>query len=137
MCWLAQYSDRACLRRADGRFDRVHLIEAQRLRNEYRRRRYDQDLIDSLVRDDRIIVGACRAHHHALDVARTIRLAAEDYPPSVHEYADEHGWWFCNPTSGWLPLADDVRIAPDLERFQADRAKYGWQEAEQPEGEAA
>lgn len=101
MCWLAKFSDSPCRLRADGNYDRAHLIPQQRLVREYRTRGYSAAAMEFAVWDRRVFVPACRQHHHEFDVSKTIRLEADDYPPELHEYADEYCWFFLSASGGW------------------------------------
>ena len=48
-----------------------------------------------LVSDPRIIVAACRRHHHLFDIARKLRIPREALPVGVEEFAYDYGlaWW--------------------------------------------
>lgn len=79
-----------------GRTDPVHLIPKQRVR---------QKSTGEDPMDPRIIVAGCRHHHDRFDARdgiNPLRLRYDDYPRSVHEFANEHGWYWKDWYSGWL-----------------------------------
>lgn len=62
--------------------DRVHLLKAQTVRREVGA---EHEF------DPRIIVAGCRLHHGMFDFTRAIRVPRGMLPPSVEEFAAEHG----------------------------------------------
>jgi hypothetical protein len=105
-CWLAQFDTERpyCMMRQDGNYDRCHLIDKQRIRVELRSRGYSQEQIESAIWDSRIWRPACRAHHVRLD-SHFFSLKRDEYPPSVEEWANEHGFFFLSPRRGWVAMA--------------------------------
>jgi len=103
-CWLAQHHAGPCLTRADGQYDRAHLIPQRRIKATLRSRGHSAEQIHAALADPRNIVYACRAHHHALDSKR-IRLRASDYPPELHEFAAEYGFDYDQERCEWYGLA--------------------------------
>jgi hypothetical protein len=94
-CFFAKFDPRPCeYRFNDGRPDPAHLIPAQRLRAAH--------LPDD---DPRLIVASCRRHHDAFDgrdALHKITLAPTDYPASLVDWADEHGFAFRDSRTGWV-----------------------------------
>lgn len=76
-CFLARFSDKPC----SGRMDKAHLLKQQTLRREH---------VED-VWDPRVWVPACRSHHAAFDVARTIRIPRSDLPVGLERFAEAHG----------------------------------------------
>ena len=96
ICYFWHLGWRGCRWRMDGQPDRAHLIPKQRLKQagivDYKR-----------LWDDRVWVHACR-HHHELFDGRFLRLEREQYPSKVFEYADEVGFDFIDPRTGWVQV---------------------------------
>lgn len=84
-CWLAQHTDTPC----GGRMEHVHLIPKARIKRDVE----VPEGVDarSVLWDRRVLVAGCNKHHGELDVSRRLRLAREDLPVAVEEYAREHG----------------------------------------------
>lgn len=101
-CWLAQFSDASC----DGRMDRAHLISQQLMKRELRTSPRIVELA-AILGDPRGWVPACRKHHGAFDVARTIRVPRSSLPVGVEDLALELGleWWL---EREYGPLIEDA-----------------------------
>lgn len=95
-CFFEDYGFGPCVFRADGKPDKAHLIPAQRIRIAG---------LAAAALDPRIIVNACRKHHHLFDMG-TLRLPYSRYPKSVHEFAAEHNFFWAGDRSGWLKGKD-------------------------------
>lgn len=80
MCWFAHLGP--CELRPDGKFDRMHLIPAQRLRR--------AGLTKTQAQDPRFIRPGCRKHHHQFDQKR-IRVQRVEIPRETEEAAEEYG----------------------------------------------
>lgn len=75
--------------------DPCHLLKAQQVRREVGLEH---------IWDERIIVPGCRRHHSMLDHSRQIRIPRSMLPPSVEEFAREHGVeWMVEKTYGGGP----------------------------------
>lgn len=109
-CWLAQHHAGPCLTRADGRYDRAHLIPQRRIKATLRSRGHSAEQIHAALADPRNIVYACRKHHGLLD-GKAIRLRASDYPPELHEFAAEYGFAYDEARCEWYGLAAPERRA--------------------------
>lgn len=82
-CWLAQFATTSC----EGRMDKAHLLPKSRLKKEH--------VPAEALWDPRVWVPACRKHHSAFDVARTLRVPRSALPVGLVRYAEDHG-------VGWL-----------------------------------
>lgn len=91
LCFFASDSSfRGCLMRDDGKYDFAHMIPAQRLRIAK-----DDD------QDPRLVVLACRRHHHAFDM-KMIQLREDQYSDPVKQFAKENDWQFMDERTGWV-----------------------------------
>lgn len=79
-CWFAHVS--SCELRPDGKFDRMHLIPAQRLRK--------AGLSKKEAQDERFIRLGCRKHHHQFDQG-FIKVERVEIPRETEEAAEEYG----------------------------------------------
>lgn len=102
ICFFARRTDSPCSYRADGQPDRAHMIPQQRMKQEYKARKFRANDIAMAVWDHRIIVPSCRKHHQAFD-QKQLRLPLADYPTSTKQYAKDYGWWFVDERTGWVP----------------------------------
>ena len=101
-CWFKRYARDECRWRYDNQPDPAHLIPQQRIKAELRSRGWSADRIKVALWDKRLVVPACRHHHHAFDFARTITLLSGDYPPALHDWAEDYGFHFVDPRTGWV-----------------------------------
>jgi hypothetical protein len=113
-CYFADHgAPGPCRWRPDGKPDRCHLIEAQRLR------------IASLPDDDpRLTVDGCRYHHGQLDL-KFWRLRIKDYPQGVWDYAEEHGLEWFGYRQGFLVVRRSNRPEEEHGTERAARADAG------------
>jgi hypothetical protein len=107
LCYFNRFTSSPCRYRADGQPDRAHMIPQQRMKQEYKTRKYRANDIAMAIWDHRIIVPACRRHHDAFD-QKQLRLLLNDYPVSTHEYAKEYGWYFAGERDGWRPNRGEI-----------------------------
>jgi hypothetical protein len=77
-CFLAEHDPRA--RMCEGRWDHVHLIPRQLIRREVSTK-------SEVLWHPATWVWACRRHHAALDVERSIRLKQDDLPDATRAFA--------------------------------------------------
>jgi hypothetical protein len=97
-CFFAFLGWGPCRLRFDGRLDRCHLIEKQRLR---------QAGIENLW-DERLWVPGCR-HHHGLFDRKLRPLSLADYPPKLLAFAEAEGFAFVDERTGWVKNFDKQR----------------------------
>lgn len=93
-CFLARLSDKPC----EGRMTKAHLISKQAIRKEiWTPALAEPNLcgfpatLKALQDDPRCWVPACWTHHQALDFSRTIRIAREQLPAAVEDFAAQYG----------------------------------------------
>jgi hypothetical protein len=94
-CWLARLSATPC----GGVMTKAHIISKQAIRKEiWNPAQALGDVPESfpatlreLQDDPRCWVPACWAHHSALDIARTLRIAREQLPAAVEAFAVQYG----------------------------------------------
>lgn len=89
-CAFARFHDSPC----DGVIDDAHWIPKQRLKS------IRPPLALEELWDRRIVTEFCR-HHHGLVDRKLVRLRADDFPQSVHEYASHHGLYFNEERGEW------------------------------------
>jgi hypothetical protein len=103
MCWLARFDSTPCMMRADGQFDRCHLVPQQRIRTALRSRGFSENYIEDAVWHPDVWVHACRRHHTRFD-SHFIELGFEDYPESLRAWAREYGFFWISERRGWVPM---------------------------------
>lgn len=102
-CWLAKYASTPCDFASRYRPDPAHLIPQRVIRDRLRSWEWTPRGIELALSDHRIVVPACRRHHHAFDVAKTIRLKRADYPDDVWRFADDYHLDYDESRAAWRP----------------------------------
>lgn len=109
-CWLARFDPDPCDTSPRGELDDMHLIPQRRIKRTLKARGYTDEQLERILRDPRIRREGCRLHHDRLD-RKFIRLRAEDYPASTHDFAQEHGFTYDEERCEWIGLAAPERKA--------------------------
>ena len=92
ICYFWHLGWRGC----NGRLERCHMIPKQRLKKAGITAYED-------VWDVRVWRWGCVRHHFLFD-QHAIRLEREQYPSKVFEYAQEVGFDFIGPRTGWVQV---------------------------------
>lgn len=72
----------------EGRMDAAHLIPKQRIKRELKGH-YTEPELQAIVWDRRVLIDACRRHHHQLD-NYIHRLRRDELPVELTAYAREY-----------------------------------------------
>lgn len=98
-CFLKQFAGPG-LRECDGPVQKHHVVKQQTIKRQFpavsslapdevvRRRKRE---LAAALKDTRNLVSACKRHHDILHSANGFSVAAERWPDSVREFAEELG----------------------------------------------
>lgn len=100
-CAFKRMGFTGCEYREDGLPDRAHWVPQNRIKQALRSRGLDATDIGLALWDSRVWDWVCRKHHHLAD-HKVIRLASDQYPDGVKEWAAEHGFYFVDSRTGWV-----------------------------------
>jgi hypothetical protein len=111
VCWFKRQGfTHDCTWRPDGFPDPAHWLPQQRVKAAAKSRGWSAEKTAEALWDRRCYTMACRGAHDLFD-GKSIRLTEDQYPASFRAWAEEYGFEFINPRTGWVAADDSPQEA--------------------------